>query len=386
MEHSEIIYFDNAATSFPKPQRVYGKVREAMLYSGGNAGRGAHRLSMAAAREIYDCRCEAARFFGSESPERVIFTMNTTYALNVAIKGMLRSGDRVIISDLEHNAVYRPICALALERGVKYDIFNTYTCADGYTDEKLVDGIRNLIKNDTRMLVCTCSSNICSRSLPIEKIGRLCREKGIIFVVDAAQGAGHCNIDMRKMNIDVLCVPSHKGLYGPQGCGLAIFGDFADCRPLIEGGNGYDSLSAGMGDTMPEKLEAGTLPTQIIAGLREGIVSVAEAGVEQIAAYERALFERAKEMLENTDGVSVYAPEYSGSVISFNLDGIPSEQIAAMLDRRGICVRGGYHCAALAHKTLRTPSSGAVRISFGRFNRMSELEKLWKVLREIKNE
>lgn len=385
MEQTDVIYFDNAATSFPKPPQVYSEVRSCMLYSGGNAGRGAHRLSLSASKKIFDCRMIAAEFFGCDSPERVVFAMNTTYALNLAIKGLLRAGDRVIISDLEHNAVYRPISELALERGVKYDIFDTKTL-EGISDDKLCEGIERLIRPDTKMIICTCSSNICSRALPIEKIGRICRKHGLVFVVDAAQGAGHIDIDMKRMNIDVLCVPSHKGLYGPQGCGMAIFGDGVECKEcktLVEGGNGYDSLNVGMGDILPERFEAGTLPAPVIAGLCEGIKSVMAVGIEQIAAYERSLYSRALEMLENTEGVHVYAPQYAGSVLLFDADGFTSERIAAELDRYGICVRGGYHCAALAHKTLGTHAGGAVRLSFGRYNKMSELETLWRVIKRI---
>ena len=384
MEQTDIIYFDNAATSFPKPAQVYNEVRSTMLFCGGNAGRGAHRLSMSAAGKIFECRTVAAQFFGCDAPERVVFTMNTTYALNIAIKGLLDVGDSVIISDLEHNAVYRPICELALRQGIKYDVFDTGTLSNK-SDDEVCDGIRKLIKKETKMIICTCSSNICSRALPIDRIGRLCRERGLIFVVDAAQGAGHIDIDMKQMNIDALCVPSHKGLYGPQGCGMVIFGDRIDCHTLVEGGNGYDSLNVGMGDLLPERFEAGTLPAPIIAGLCAGIKSVAEVGIQQIASYERALYRRALEMLENTDGVRVYAPRYQGGVLLFDLDGVTSEQAASELDRYGICVRGGYHCAALAHKTLGTRAGGALRLSFGRYNKMSELESFWRALKRIKN-
>lgn len=385
MEQTDIIYFDNAATSFPKPATVYDEVRSTMLFCGGNAGRGAHKLSMSASRKIFDCRMAAAELFGCDTPENIAFTMNTTYALNIAIKGLLSFGDRVIISDLEHNAVYRPICALARERGIKYDIFDTGTLSDA-SDANICEGIKRLIVNETKMVVCTCASNICSRILPIERIGRLCRDNGLIFVVDAAQGAGHIDIDIKRMNIDVLCVPSHKGLYGPQGCGMLIFGDRVDCGTLIEGGNGYDSLNIGMGEILPEKFEAGTMPAPIIAGLCAGINSVMEVGVEQIASYERALYRRAVEMLGNSDGIRVYAPVWQGSVLLFNMDGATSEQIASELDRYGICVRGGYHCAPLAHRTLGTKSGGAVRLSFGRYNKMSELERFWRALKKIRED
>ena len=382
MEQTDIIYFDNAATSFPKPDRVLREIRETMILYGGNAGRGAHKLSMAAARKIYDCRTLAAESFGANDPERVVFTMNTTYALNIVIKGMLDFGDRAVISDLEHNAVYRPICALARERGVKFDIFDTGTLK-GLSNEEMCGGIRSLIKKDTKMLICTCASNICSKVLPIEKIGRLCRENGIIFVVDAAQGAGHMDIDMKRMNIDALCMPSHKGLYGPQGCGMIIFGDQVDCKTLIEGGNGYDSLNVGMGDLLPEKFEAGTLPAPIIAGLCAGMKSVKERGIDHICDNEARLYRRAREMLENTDGVTLCVPQHVGAVLSFNIDGIGSERVAALLDRQGICVRGGYHCAALAHKALGTDRSGAVRISFGMYNKLAETERLWRAVKKI---
>lgn len=382
MERAELIYFDNAATSFPKPVSVYSEVGACMLSCGGNAGRGSHKLSAAAAEKIFECRVRAAELFGSDHPERVVFTLNTTYALNMALKGLLNSGDHVVISDLEHNAVYRPICALSLEKGVQYDVFDTMTCT-GADDTEMCRGISGLIKGNTKMIVCTCSSNVCSRLLPIEMIGRLCRKKGLLFVLDAAQGAGHIDINMKKMNIDVLCVPSHKGLYGPQGCGMAIFNERVNCRTVIEGGNGYDSLKIGMGDAFPERFEAGTLPAYVIAGLSEGIKSVMEIGISEISAHEQRLCARASEMLGNTEGVRVYLPRLCGSVLSFNVQGFTSEQVAALLDIHGICVRGGYHCAALAHRTLGTQDGGTVRLSFGRYNRLSELERFARVLKQI---
>ncbi|MBE6586712.1 MAG: aminotransferase class V-fold PLP-dependent enzyme, partial [Ruminococcaceae bacterium] len=213
--HTEI-YADHAATSYPKPPEVLREMTNYMRRKGGNPGRGSHRLSIAAAEAVYDCRLAAADLLGSSHPERVVFTMNTTQALNLAIKGLLRPGDHVLCSDLEHNSVYRPLFALQKAGIITCDVFSTFAASPVCTDEMILQEIQRKLTPRTRMLVCAHTSNICSAVLPLEKIGRLCREKGIVFVVDAAQSAGHMELHMEKMNIDALCVPGHKGLMGPQ--------------------------------------------------------------------------------------------------------------------------------------------------------------------------
>ena len=362
------MYFDHAATSFPKPRAVVDEVRRCLVQYGGNPGRSGHRLSLAAAEKIFACRVRAADLLGVDDPARVFFTMNTTQALNIVIKGLLRQGDHVLISDLEHNAVYRPIVKLAEEGRITYDVFSTMVGDVHRSPYAICGNIARLCRPDTRMVVATCASNICSATLPIAEMAAFCRKRGILFVADGAQAAGHMPISADAWGVDALCLPGHKGLLGPQGCGLCVLGKEILPDTLFEGGNGVDSLSGLMPTDSPERFEAGTMPTPAIAGLCEGIRFVAERGVESIAAHERALYCRLREGLGNMQGVTLHAPMYEGATLSFSLDGLPSERVAALLDARGICTRGGYHCTALGHKTLGTPDGGAVRASFGVHN------------------
>ena len=383
MEHRGLIYLDNAATSFPKPTEVYTEVIRAMMQYGGNAGRGTHRLSMEAAQKVYECRERGAKLFGASSPERVFFTYNTTHGLNTVIKGALRQGDHVLISDMEHNAVYRPIYKLAREGRISYSVFGSFPYETKERDERICSDILRKIRRNTRMLICVHSSNICSLTMPIEKIGELCRRCGVIFVVDGAQSAGRMPIDLGRMKIDALCVPGHKGLYGTQGSGIVALGENIHLDTLTEGGNGVRSLEGEMPDFSPERYEAGTLAVPSIAGLCEGIRFVGDVGENNIAAKETALFERAVEKLLSVNGVTVYLPRITGSNLLFNVDGVSADDVGAELDKRGICVRSGYHCAALAHRTLRTEDTGAVRASFSAFNDNDDVDALCEALRDI---
>lgn len=360
-----MIYLDNAATSFPKPRRVWEEQERCMRTYCGNPGRGSHALAMRAAEKIYDCRAMAAEFFDVPAPERVIFTLNTTSALNMAIKGLLRTGDHVLLSDMEHNAVFRPVYKLAREGKITYDIFRTPLSVKGLTKEAFCAGIEERIRPDTRMLVCAHASNLCGVSLPLGAIGAVCKKHGIFFVVDAAQSAGILPIRMQKDGIDALCVPGHKGLWGPQGCGMLMLGETVSADTLIEGGSGYQSLDGNMPADPPERYEAGTLPTPAIAGLLEGIRAVREIGTEQIFAHEAGLCRELRDALSEMPGVRIYVPEAVGSALLFSLEGVPSDVVGSELDRLGFCVRAGYHCAALAHASLKTPAGGAVRVSPG---------------------
>ena len=381
MERSGLIYLDNAATSFPKPLSVSDSVRDFMLFCGGNAGRGSHVLSLEAARIVYDCRVKLAEFFDAESEERVCFTMNTTQALNFCIKGLLKKGDHVLISDIEHNAVYRPIYKLASDGFIEYDVFSSMATDPKRSATEICAGIAKLVRKETKMVVCTGASNICSVTMPLAQIGAFCRRRGILFVVDGAQCAGHYGISVREMRIDALCVPAHKGLLGPQGCGAIIFGSDILADTVIEGGNGVASLEGDMGESMPERYEAGTLPTPAIAGFSEGISHVRRLGLDRIKYHEERLFLYARERLGNIDGVSICCPAHEGPVLLFNVDGHGSEEIARMLSEQGICVRGGYHCAALGHKTLGTLDTGGVRASFGVFNSSADIDALCRAVK-----
>lgn len=378
-----MIYFDNAATSFPKPREVNREVLRCLTCYGGNAGRGSHALSLAAAEKIFECRERVAELFSVFDPARVFFTMNTTHSLNTVIKGTLKQGDHVLISDIEHNAVYRPIYKLAKEGKITFDIYPSMICDERASPTRICAGIARMIKPQTRAVIATWASNICSYTLPVAEIGAFCHRHGIRFIVDGAQGAGHIPLDFDGSEIDALCVPGHKGLLGVQGTGAVLLGKNFSIDTLMEGGNGVNSLEGEMPEFSPERYEAGTLPTPALAGLCEGVKWISERGIESISEHERRIYRYARERLCNMEGISVHAPEYEGSVLLFSVDGLPSETVARRLDEREICVRGGFHCCPLGHKMLGTDKDGATRISFGAFNTEREIDSLIEALSDI---
>lgn len=385
MPTKKLVYLDHAATSCPKPPAVLTAVTDCMKYRGGNPGRGSHKLAMEAAGEIYACREAASSLFGTE-PQRVIFTLNTTHALNLAIKGLAGRGKgegggfHVLCSDMEHNAVYRPLYRLAAEGIIDLDTFDTFPAAPVRTEDMILRSVSAKIRPDTRLVVCAHASNICSAVLPVERIGALCRRRGIAFVVDAAQSAGAYDLDVDRMGITALCLPGHKGLLGPQGTGMLILGKGVVLDTLMEGGNGVDSLRGEMGEDSPERYEAGTLQTPAIAGLRAGLDYVRSVGVETIQAHELELGRRLREGLMALPRVKVYAPHRIGAVTLFSVEGYTSEEVGRLLDGEGICVRAGFHCSALGHRTLGTPEDGAVRASLGWFSRERDVEALLRAV------
>ena len=377
---SRPIYLDHAATSYPKPPAVVSAVADCMKYRGGNPGRGAHRLSLEAAKEIYTCREVAARLLGAE-PDRVIFTLNTTHALNIAIKGFVgRCGGHILCSDMEHNAVYRPLFKLAEEGVATFDTFPTFPLSRQVRDSRILASLAAKVRSDTRMVVCAHASNICSAVLPIREIGEFCKRKGLFFVVDGAQSAGVYDLDVDGMGISALCVPGHKGLLGPQGTGMLILGKGITLDTLIEGGNGMDSLRGEMSADSPERYEAGTLQTPAIAGLRAGMEFLESVGMDDVRDKERRLGIRLRDGLLSMPKVKVYAPHREGGVVLFSVEGYTSDQVAAILDREGICVRPGFHCTALGHKTLGTPDGGAVRASLGWDSKERDVEGILGVV------
>lgn len=383
MEYSELIYLDNAATGFPKPAEVIGAVGDLMTREGGNAGRGGHPLAMAAAERIFDCRVKLSEMFDANGPEQVCFTMNTTQGLNLCIKGLLKKGDHVLISDMEHNAVYRPLYKLQSQGIIELETFPIMLFERRRSPEKICAAVSRAVRRNTRMLVCTGASNISSVPMPIRELGALCHRLGILFVVDGAQSAGHIPMSVKDMKIDALCFPGHKGLLGPQGCGAVILGEGIRPSTLVEGGNGVDSLDGAMVGEAPERYEAGTLPAPAIAGLSAGLDVVRKLGIERIERHEKQLFRRACDRFRNMRGVRVYTPEYEGPVLLFNLYGKKSEETARLLAERGICVRGGYHCTALGHKTMGTENGGAVRASFGPFNSSKEIDMFCDAVQKL---
>ena len=381
-----MIYLDNAATSFPKPNAVTREVVRCMTRYCGNPGRGGHSLSLLAARKVFECRTEAAELLGCPDADKIVFTQNTTHALNLVIKGLFKKGDHLIISDMEHNSVLRPIAKLAEAGIIEYSVFKTRVQETNKNPALICADIAKKLKDNTRAVIASHASNISSMSLPLYEIGSFCKKHGLYFIVDGAQSAGHLPINMAKMNIDALCVPSHKALYGPQGCGFAALSEELSTKldTLTEGGSGVNSFDLIMPDASPERYEAGTLPTPAIAGLCEGIKLIKSIGTEAINDYECDLYRYALERLLNISGVTVYTPEYVGAVLLFNKDGKSPEELASLLNANGICVRAGYHCAPLAHNTLGTADTGAVRMSFSIFNKKSDIDALLKVVNEIK--
>ena len=372
-----MIYLDNAATTFPKPPQVLREVQRCLSTYCGNPGRGSHRLSNAAGEKIFEVREQVSDFFCCPNPENVVFTLNDTYALNLALKGFLRPNDHVIISNFEHNSVYRPIRAMADCGLIQFNVFDAST-------PDAVGQIEKLIRPNTRAVVVNHTSNVCSLTLPVEEIGALCRTRGILFIVDGAQSAGHEDINMEKMGIDVLCAPAHKGLMGIQGCGFLVLRDGLSLpETVVEGGSGVNSLEWQMPDQLPERLEAGTLPTPAIAALGEGIKFVRSIGTDEIKRRTTHLFILTLDRLSSINGVKIYAPKHQGSTLLFTVSGIPSDTVAAHLDSCGICTRSGFHCCPLGHEALDTPKDGAVRVSFGIFNRDSDTDALYRAVREL---
>ena len=374
---NDMIYLDNAATSFPKPARTIKEALLAMKRQGGNAGRGAHRLSLAASEKIYTCREQVSHLLGVGAPERVIFTGGTTLSLNMAIKGLVPRGAHVLLSELEHNATRRPVRALSLERDVTYDTFPVLS----RDTDALLEDIKARLLPHTAAIICTHASNICSVSLPLAEIGALCKEKGLLFIVDAAQSAGHLPIDMQKMGIHALAAPAHKGLLGIQGCGILALAEGILPQTIVEGGSGVHSLSPTMPEEPPERYEAGTLPLPAICALSGGLFFLKDYGTENLKKHLEGLFFAARERLESVDDIEIYQREHAGSVLLFNKNGMSPVGLAAILDKAGVAVRAGLHCAPLAHRALGTPAGGAVRISFGPFNTVKELDRLLRVLK-----
>lgn len=371
---ADICYFDNAATTFPKPSAVWREMERCIKSYGGNPGRGSHTLALRASEKLYETREALADLFGCVGAERVIFTLNTTYALNLAIFGLIEKGDHILISDLEHNSVLRPVEKLKREKGISYSVFKT--------SGNVIENIRCKIQKNTKALICTHASNITNTVLPIERIGRLLKSRGILFIVDAAQSAGVHRINMESACISALCIPGHKGLLGPQGIGVLLLSQSVSPKPLIWGGSGTLSRDLQMPSLLPEGLEGGTLPTPAAAGLLEGIRYVSQRGLYDIFSEETRIINRISACFERNERIITYSSG-RGSIWLFNIKGLSSQKTAQLLAEKGICVRSGLHCAPLAHSTLNTPEDGAVRVSAGPFNTMADADRLVIAVKDI---
>ncbi len=369
-----MIYLDNAATTYPKPPQVREAVQRALREYGANPGRSGYAMSMRTTQAVYDCRRCAAELFGAEGPECVVFQPSCTQALNLVMKGMLKSGDHVVVSDLEHNAVMRPLVQLEKE-GVTYSVAQV-TPADSVAT---MEAFRRAMGPNTKLVVCTQASNVFGVRVPVERIAALCHQYGAKLCVDCAQSAGLVPISLKESGIDYLCCAGHKGLYGPMGTGMLIFRDPSDkLATLIEGGTGTQSRNLLQPDDPPERYESGTLNVPGILGLRAGMEFVKSRGPEKLWREEMRKTALLYRRLSKMPRVRLYAPEpglpWFLPVLSFTVDGMASEEAGERLAKSGVAVRCGLHCAPLAHDKMGTGETGTIRLSLSAFTRWEEIE------------
>ena len=375
-----MIYLDNAATTLRKPPQVIDAVARAMG-SFGNSARGTHEGALTASRTIYNTRCKLAALFGCPRPDHVAFTANSTEALNIAINGLVRPGDHVLSTDLEHNSVLRPLYRLRDERGVALD----FVPADRQGRIDYAD-LERLLRPETRAIVCTHASNLTGDAVDLARVGELAHAHGVLLVVDASQSAGVLPIDMEQMHIDVLCFTGHKSLMGPQGTGGLCVREGVDINPWKVGGTGVQTYLHEQPEQMPTRLEAGTLNGHGIAGLNAALDFLQETGVEAIHAHEMALLRRFVAGVKKIPGVALYGDfdHERTAVAALNIGDMDSGEVSDILSEDyGIATRPGAHCAPRLHKALGTEEQGAVRFSFGWYNTEEEADAAVTALREI---
>ncbi len=376
-----MIYLDNAATTSPKPQGVIESVMCGMRLS-ANPGRAGHKMSLRASEKVYEARKKLSEFFNLGKPENVVFTSNCTHSLNTAISGLIPENSHVICSDLEHNSVLRVLEKLKNEKRITYDTAKTFP-----DDDSTLRSFAKLINEKTSAVVCTHASNVFGDILPIEKIGEICRKRGLLFIVDAAQSAGVIPIDMEKMNITALCLPGHKGLYGSMGTGALLLKS-ENIEPLIFGGTGSESADVRQPSYLPDRLESGTLNLPGIMSMKAGADFVEKFSLRKIHEHETELCRILYDFLLENSHYEVFSKppcENSVPIVSFRHIDKHSEETAEMLDREGICTRAGYHCAYLAHKSRQSADTGLVRVSTGVFNTVQDVKKLINSLNKIEN-
>ncbi|MEG0924328.1 MAG: aminotransferase class V-fold PLP-dependent enzyme [Anaerovoracaceae bacterium] len=375
-----MIYLDNGATSFPKPRGMMAVMEECILKYCGNPGRSGHYMSMRTGEEVYEARRNLAKVFNIQNAERLVFTKNATEALNMGIMGILTEGDHVITTSMEHNSVLRPLKVLE-----KSGISQTIVQADirGYVSP---ESIEKHIKPNTKLIVCTHASNVTGTIMDIDAIGEMAKKHRITFMVDGAQSSGSVDIDVKKMNIDILAVPGHKGLLGPLGTGALYVSPTIKMKPLLFGGTGTESKSRIQPEEFPEGFEAGTVNAPAIIGLGYSATYVNKIGVKTIGSYEQELILRLENATRNMPFIKVYGPVSTKKtgISLFNIGELSCEDVTSQLNNEyGIAVRGGYHCAGLAHKTIGTWEKGAIRLSVGPFNTKNDIDvaidAIWKI-------
>ncbi len=380
-----MIYLDNAATSFPKPQRVYDRMDKYLREEAANPGRSGHRLSVAAEFQIVQARSLLAKLFNVKKAERIVFTLNCTDSLNIAIKGILKEGDHVVTTILEHNSVLRPLNALEVSK--KITVTKIRPSKEGLIDPQ---DIKKAVKKNTKLVVITHASNVIGVVEPIREIGRITREAGALFLVDAAQTAGVVSINIEADFIDLLAFPGHKSLYGPPGTGGLYVGERVTLTPWREGGTGFNSESQTHPDTFPFILEGGTPNSVGIVGLKEGVQFILEKGIEHIRTHEQTLVKNLRDLLKQISGIKLYGTDdVSKSVapVSFVLNGIEPQELSIILDQSfEIATRAGLHCAPLMHEFLGTTPQGCVRFSPGYFNTLPEIEQTVEAVKGIQSQ
>ncbi len=376
-----MIYFDNSAASYPKPDMLLNKAKATFKNYSFNIGRGGYLPSLKTAQKVFDVRELLGEMFGF-SAENIAFTKNCTEALNFAIKGVCEKGCNFIISPFEHNSVYRVVNKLKTDGIADFAIAKYCENKDDF-----INSFRSLINEKTKAIILTHTSNVFGIRMPVKELAKLCKERGILFILDASQGAGISDINAIRDNIDIICSSGQKALYGPSGTGFIGVRDGITLRTVAEGGTGSNSLEPFQPDFMPDRLESGTLNAAGIILLGYGIKFINKIGTDEIYSHELSLIRSLYSILYENKNVNLYTSypesEKSMPVLSFNFKNYSSEKTAALLSENNICVRGGYHCSPLAHKTMNTLETGTVRLSAGYFNTLKECDKFYKVLKKL---
>lgn len=377
------VYLDNASTTFPKPKQVLDAMYDYMLTIGGNAGRGNYSNSLESNRYLYDARETICNFFGYDSPSNVIFTSNVTMSLNILIKGILRPGDHVITSSMEHNSVIRPLYSCKEHLKIQLDIVNANF--QGFID---INDLKSKITTKTKLVIITQASNVTGSIQDLYSIGKLCSEHNIFFIVDSSQGAGVLDINMKNINANAIAFTGHKSLLGPQGIGGFILDSKFNesCSSFLQGGTGSLSSSLEQPDFLPDKFECGTHNLPGIIGLTEGIKYITSIGLNNIYEHNRYLLTHLLNGLLNINGVTAYG-DISGKLlttcVSININSLDASELSYYLECNGIKTRSGLHCAPLAHKTIGTYPTGTVRLSISYFTTKDDIDYTLRILNKI---
>ena len=364
-----MIYLDNAATSFPKPKSVIREVNRCLKHYCGNPGRSSHQLSRRAAEEVYYAREQIAAHLGGVCAENIVFTPNATFALNLAIKTLIPDNCHVLCTDYEHNSVIRPLNKMCRERGITYSTFSGKS------------NIVDKIQENTAAIIASVTSNVTGEEINLNSLSKIAKERNLLLIIDASQALGHRKINLISSPCDALCAPGHKALFGIQGSGFLYLKNSKRKESFLEGGSGYDSKNPDMPILLPEAYEAGTLATPAIVSLGEGIKFVDSIGVDNIAGYLSRLTDKLYDMLFSIDGIKIYGK--SSGILSFNYKDVSSTDFSSYLNEKGICTRGGLHCAPLLHEKYGTINQGMVRISLSYLNTEKDISRLFAAIKEI---